>query len=242
LLREVNVQRARLARSIVGAAGSIVWQFLCECDAAGCAARVELALDQFDALDESTRLLAVGHAATTAPASREEALLLGDEAAALAAQAQRVALVDLNDGPLLPGSGQHMLVTHEFVDGPFDVIVTTAAVFNVAEFYESEERLLGDSRYRGGLNLLYDHSRLLLRDDSGDDARTVAAADLAVGPELRANRIAVVAPSREIFGLARMWQDLVGAPGRTVVVRSIAEAYEWLATQLLRERQPSLHL
>jgi hypothetical protein len=246
LRRAVNVERARLARSLVGDAGSIIWAFLCECGAGECAARVELTLDDFDTVCESAgeRVLAAGHLPTDVPATHEEAVLLREQAAALAAQVERVAELGQREGrPVLPGLGRQGRVTHEFVDGPFDVIVATEGEATLADFIEGEWAMLADPRYRAGLYLLYDHSRLELPDDASDDIRTIAAADRAVDPSLWPARIAIVAPTQRLSRLAHMWRDLVERPEmqeRIAIVSSVVDAHHWLAQQSGRSTTPAM--
>ena len=107
-------------------------------------------------------------------------------ARSLATEAERVALAAGSGGPVVPGSTSGLSYRYAFVDGPFDVIVTTEGKANLAQFMEGERRLLSDPRYRGGLNLLYDHSRVDLSSLDGDDVGAVAAADRSVEPEARA--------------------------------------------------------
>jgi hypothetical protein len=124
-----------------------------------------------------------------------------------------------------------LVYRYEFVDGPFDVVVTTSGEASLDEFMAGDRRLLSDPRQRGGLNLLYDHSALDLSTWRGKDVREVAAADRLVDEHLWAARIAIVAPADLSFGFSRMWQGLIGtaAQEHVTVVRSVPEAYEWLA-------------
>jgi hypothetical protein len=127
---------------------------------------------------------------------------------------------------------------YEFGGGPFDLVVNTEGEADIAEFLEGERRLLSDPRYRPGLNLLYDHSRLDVSAVTSAEVRAVAQTDRAIPEPLWAASIAIVAPHPATFGLARMWQLMLGPDIETpiTVVRSIAEAHEWLAQ--LNTRRP----
>jgi hypothetical protein len=99
-----------------------------------------------------------------------------------------------------------MDVSIEFVDGPFDVVVTAVGPGSVAELEEADRVLWSDPRWRPGVNVLYDHTGLV---PSG----------YASGTTIR--------------GLARMWlaQLEPAIAERTTVVRTVDDAYAWLAVE-----------
>ena len=119
--------------------------------------------------------------------------------------------------------------------GPFDVVVRASGAFNLNEFMDGRERILGDPRFRPGMNVLVDHSLLDLSSASTEDVRTAAATAgrRYAGSEGPA-RIAIVAPQPVAFGLGRMWQALTAdeLADNSVVVGTVEEANAWLESCL----------
>jgi len=125
-----------------------------------------------------------------------------------------------------------MNVTIEFVDGPFDAVVTTVGVGSVAELEEADHVLYSDPRWRPGINVLYDHSELVPSGlATGSDIRALAERDSLPDRHRLVGHVAVVAASDTVYGLARMWlaQLEPTIAGRTTVVRTVEDAYGWLA-------------
>jgi hypothetical protein len=94
---------------------------------------------------------------------------------------------------------------------------------------ESRQKLLDDPRTRPGLAVLFDYSDADARHLSMDDVREAAAG--AEAQRLGFRAVAVVATDDLTFGLSRMFASLApdeGSPGPRTVVRSVAEAEEWL--------------
>jgi hypothetical protein len=125
-----------------------------------------------------------------------------------------------------------MEVTIEFVDGPFEAVVTAVGVGSVAELEEADRVLYADPRWRPGINVLYDHSGLIASGNAtGADIRLLAERDSLPTAHRLVGHVAVVAASDSIYGLARMWlaQLEPTIAERTTVVRSVDDAYSWLA-------------
>jgi hypothetical protein len=126
-----------------------------------------------------------------------------------------------------------MDVTIEFVDGPFDAVVTTVGVGSVAELEEADRVLYSDPRWRPGINVLYDHSELVPSGHAtGSDIRALAERDSLPDRHRVVGHVAVVAASDTVYGLARMWlaQLEPTIAERTTVVRTVEDAYGWLAS------------
>ncbi|HLK44710.1 MAG TPA: hypothetical protein VKT18_01920 [Acidimicrobiales bacterium] len=125
-----------------------------------------------------------------------------------------------------------MDVTIEFVEGPFQAVVTTVGVGTVAELEAADRVLYSDPRWRPGINVLYDHSELVPSGQAtGSDIRALAERDSLPTAHRLVGHVAVVAASDNVYGLARMWlaQLEPTIAERTTVVRTVDDAYAWLA-------------
>jgi len=125
-----------------------------------------------------------------------------------------------------------MDATIEFVDGPFDAVVTSVGVGTVAELEAADRVLYADPRWRPGINILYDHSRLVPSGQAtGSDIRALAERDSLPTAHRLVGHVAVVAATDTVYGLARMWlaQLEPTIAERTAVVRTVEDAYAWLA-------------
>jgi hypothetical protein len=125
-----------------------------------------------------------------------------------------------------------MDVTIEFVDGPFDAVVTSVGVGTVAELEAADRLLYADPRWRSGINVLYDHTGLVPSGQAtGSDIRALAERDSLPDRHRLVGHVAVVAASDTVYGLARMWLAQLdpAIAERTTVVRTVEEAYAWLA-------------
>ena len=120
---------------------------------------------------------------------------------------------------------------YEFVDGPFQVIVTTAGKADGDAIAEGRHRVWTDPRFRPEMNILVDHTLLDMSDRTADDLRMSAASASRDPAEAGTGYIALVCPSPLQFGLARMYHAFATGPlgERLVVVDSVDEAYRWLA-------------
>jgi hypothetical protein len=120
-----------------------------------------------------------------------------------------------------------------FVDGPFDVIVTTGGPGSIAELEAADRAVYSDPRWRPGINVLYDHSGLEPTGRAtGDDIRALAERDSLPDAHRLIGHVAVVAASDAVYGIARMWlaQLEPTIAERTIVVRTVDDAYAWLAS------------
>jgi len=125
-----------------------------------------------------------------------------------------------------------MEISLEFVDGPFDAIVTAVGAGSLAELEEADRVLWSDPRWRAGFNVLYDYSGLEASGKaSGADIRGLAERDSLPTAHRLVGHVAVVAANDAIYGLARMWlaQLEPTIAERTTVVRTVEDAYAWLA-------------
>jgi hypothetical protein len=117
---------------------------------------------------------------------------------------------------------------YEFVDGPFDLVVTMKGLATADGIEEGQARLFADTRFHLGLTTLIDLSEL--------DVATMPTAELRVVAERSGrrfagiHRIAYVAPEPVVFGMLRMFRALAPEPfaDRTTVVRSRDAALQWL--------------
>jgi len=126
------------------------------------------------------------------------------------------------------------MIEIEFVDGPFDVIVTTFGRVAIAELIEADHVMRADPRFRPGVNVLYDHSRLEPQGQgTGEAMRELADVDNRPDAHALVGHVAVVASHDLVFGLGRMWLAHLDPEiqQRTTLVRSVDEAYAWLAEQ-----------
>jgi hypothetical protein len=124
-----------------------------------------------------------------------------------------------------------MDVTIEFVDGPFEAVVTSVGVGTVAELEAADRVLYSDPRWREGINVLYDHSELVPSGKAtGSDIRALAERDSLPDRHRLVGHVAVVAASDAVYGLARMWlaQLEPTIAKRTTIVRTVEDAYAWL--------------
>jgi hypothetical protein len=124
-----------------------------------------------------------------------------------------------------------MVYEIEFNDsGPFHVVVTTSGKPSTREMIAGRHRVYADPRFRPGMNLLIDHSQLEGSGISNDAVRALAESANRDATAAGLGSLAIVAPNSLTFGLGRMWEALAGEEfeGKVVVVRSRAEALEWI--------------
>jgi hypothetical protein len=117
---------------------------------------------------------------------------------------------------------------YDFVDGPFDLVVTLKGRATVEGIGEGEERLLADPRFHLGVTALVDLSEFDLATMPASELRTVAE---RTGQRLAGiYRIAFVAPEPVIFGMTRMFQAMATEEfsDQTTVVSSREAALQWL--------------
>jgi hypothetical protein len=119
----------------------------------------------------------------------------------------------------------------EFVEGPFEVIVTTSGEATGDAFDEMRTAIFKDPRYTPGSSMLIDHTQLDMSGLSSDDIRRIADSDKGRYDADRPDRlVAIVVQQKAWYGLARMWQAHYGdgdGAAHTRVVTSREDAYEW---------------
>lgn len=121
----------------------------------------------------------------------------------------------------------------DFDDGPADVVLTTTGEASAERFDEMIRELVAHARFRPGLVILVDHTRLNLNALSNDDVRQVAETTRSVADALQAAFLVIVTPTVIGFGLSRMWQGLVDDLGlEAAVTMSRQEAEDRIRARL----------
>jgi hypothetical protein len=117
-----------------------------------------------------------------------------------------------------------------FDDSGFDLVIRIGGELTLEGLLEGRRRLLEDPRLRPGMSVLFDYSGADARLLTVDDIRQAAGDAQTVRLGLRA--VAVVAADDLTFGLARMFASFArtddGDGGARIVVRTVAEAEDWL--------------
>ncbi len=125
--------------------------------------------------------------------------------------------------------------TIEFVDGPFEVIVTTSGVATPESFQALREEIFSDPRYTPGSSMLIDHTSLDMSELASEEIRRIAESDKHRYDGSRPERdVAIVVAEPAWYGLMRMWQTHYGegsGAARTRIVTSREEAYEWVLSR-----------
>jgi hypothetical protein len=119
----------------------------------------------------------------------------------------------------------------EFTEsGPFHVVVTTSGEPSTSALEAGRRRVLTDPRFRRGMNVLYDHSRLESSDVPTAEIRSLAASAERDRAASGIGFFAIVAPTALMFGLTRMFEALAGEEfeAQGMIVRSRTEAFEWI--------------
>jgi len=120
---------------------------------------------------------------------------------------------------------------YEFVNGPFDLIVTVSGAASAAEMLTRRTDVLADPRLRPGMNVLYDLTSADLGQLSTADLRALAD-DSRRFEKAAFSSAAIAAPRPLTFGLTRMFEAYAGEirlADRFTIVETIAEAHAWLA-------------
>jgi len=131
---------------------------------------------------------------------------------------------------------------YEFVDGPFQVIVTTSGDADTDAIVAGRRRLLADPRFRPEMNILVDHSRLDVSAATAEEIRDAAATASGERPGTTTGLLAIVSPSPLQFGLMRMYQAFASEDleSRLAVVRSVEAAYRWLEERTAGPPRPGV--
>jgi hypothetical protein len=122
-----------------------------------------------------------------------------------------------------------MVHTFDFAGKDADVTVTTSGVADAAGFAQMNDELVAHPRFRPGMSILVDHSALDVTSLRAGDVQAIAQAVTAMASSIGPGSIAIVAPTKVGFGVARMSEGLAGpAELRTRTFRSRTAAVEWL--------------
>lgn len=123
-----------------------------------------------------------------------------------------------------------MPITYQ-IDAARGLVLTTATGdLTDADVLGLKARLLADPGWSPGMRELADVRTISRLEVTAEGVRRMAGHDSAVGPAMRAYRLAIVVPRDEVFGVARMYQMLTeSAVPHVGVFRDLAKAEEWLA-------------
>jgi hypothetical protein len=123
------------------------------------------------------------------------------------------------------------MYVHEIRDQGSLLILKGSGALTGRELIETTRKLveLGDA-VRGVRFTLVLFDEVVKADVTADDVRRLVEVDKNLMKLIPRSWIAIVAPKDELFGLSRMWEMMVGAPGwETRVFRSRPEADAWLS-------------
>ena len=117
--------------------------------------------------------------------------------------------------------------------GPEDVLITTRGHSSIEGLDAMVQAALGDPRYRPGMRVLIDHSRLEWPELATDELRRRVDLFVRDSDRIGAGYIAIVVGQPAAFGYMRMMQAfgehrVAFEPG---VFYSIEDARAWLADQ-----------
>jgi hypothetical protein len=125
-----------------------------------------------------------------------------------------------------------MVHTLDFGGEDADVTVTTSGMADAAGFAAMNDELVAHPRFRPGMSILVDHSALDVTLLRAGDVQVIARAVTEMASSIGPGAIAIVAPTKVGFGVARMSEGLAApAELRTRTFRSRAHAIEWLRDQ-----------
>jgi hypothetical protein len=117
---------------------------------------------------------------------------------------------------------------------PEAAILTTSGVARVENFLEMSQALVDDPRFRPGMPILIDHTRLDASVLTATDIRAIGEFVATIGGKLGPSSIAVVVPDKLTFGFVRMGEMRANQPQLNVsIFYSLPEAVEWL-----QQKQP----
>jgi hypothetical protein len=122
----------------------------------------------------------------------------------------------------------------EFVEGdsPADIEIALSGAPSPSSFVKLNEHLVGDARFRAGMKILADLSKLDVSDLPPDGVQdlsdTVVERDWYRMPAA----VAIVAPDEEAYNAALLYRaHLGGSKSNRQVFRSRPEALAWLQAQ-----------
>ena len=111
-------------------------------------------------------------------------------------------------------------------------IVRTCGVASLESFSVYLRALVSDSRWRRGMDVLYDHTALEAGHLTAGDIKALVAIHFPFAHAIGPGRGAIVAGSSLKFGLARMFEAYADGrlPFRPRVFATVEEAVAWLHT------------
>jgi hypothetical protein len=119
--------------------------------------------------------------------------------------------------------------TIEFGGTPQDVTVATSGTATVDGIKGYLEDLVSDPRYRPGMVILMDHTRLDVSSLTANDMRAIASFAVYLGNRLGNPLIAHVSPTPSAFGVTRMTRTYAEeAASRSRVFYTRDAALAWL--------------
>lgn len=125
-----------------------------------------------------------------------------------------------------------MPISYRFIEKSNAFVVTCTGTVTDVEFIAHREELGADQRLRRGYLLIVDLRHVDAINISLDTFRKDAEM-VKLSPPHGNTRIAIVAPERAVFGLARTYQALnEGGPQKVMVFRAMAEAEQWLGVSV----------
>jgi hypothetical protein len=134
--------------------------------------------------------------------------------------------------PRMYKSGVEYEIVFTNAGGPSDVEIAVIGVPTAAEFAKLNEQLLGDERFRAGLKMLVDCSRLETSGLSVEDVQELTEPMVMRDWHFPPLAVALVAPDNRTFEAARAYRaHLGGSRSNRQVFRSRAEGEAWLAEQ-----------
>ena len=131
-----------------------------------------------------------------------------------------------------------MPYTHAFTEeGPFDVVVHVSGRRTATELRNGRRRLLADLQPE--MNILVDHTGLDPAETSTEELRALAASAGVEWSKAGIAHLVMFAPAPVNYGLLRLWHTLLPEElgARAVVVRTLDEAYAWLAARQAESEQ-----
>jgi len=100
---------------------------------------------------------------------------------------------------------------------------------NADEIMIEGARMFAETDWENGFNILCDYREITEFDLSNEDIKKIANQDKVHEPIFDKSKCAVVATSKLIFGLSRMWEIFSEDTSLTTMVfRDIREAIDWL--------------
>jgi hypothetical protein len=101
---------------------------------------------------------------------------------------------------------------------PEAAILTTSGVARVEDFLEMSQALVEHPRFRAGMPILIDHTRLDASVLTATDIRAIGEFVATIGGKLGPSSIAVVVPDKLTFGFVRMGEMRANQPQLNVSI------------------------